>query len=63
MRVRGAQRRLRRRDGPDDARAPFSNFGATSVDLFAPGADDRLRVPAARASHLDRYFGTGPATR
>ena len=43
-----------------DALAPFSNFGATSVDLFAPGAAIVSAFPAARASHLDRYFGTGP---
>jgi hypothetical protein len=43
-----------------DALATFSNYGATSVDLFAPGTAVVSAVPLARASHLDRYFGTGP---
>ncbi|MET0685586.1 MAG: S8 family serine peptidase [Solirubrobacteraceae bacterium] len=42
-----------------DALAPFSNFGATSVDLFAPGTAIVSSIPAARESQLDRYFDTG----
>ena len=42
-----------------DALASFSNYGAVSVDLFAPGTAIVSSIPAARDSHLDRYFGTG----
>ena len=38
---------------PDDTRAPFSNYGRTTVDLFAPGVrivSDYLRTAS---SHLD----------
>jgi thermitase len=43
----------------DDRRAPFSNYGAASVDLFAPGVDIVSTFPA------DRYvfqYGTSMAT-
>lgn len=44
---------------PHDQRAGFSNFGAASVDLFAPGVNvvstQRRGVPTA----LDQHFGTG----
>jgi subtilisin family serine protease len=43
----------------DDARAGFSNFGATSVDLFAPGESVVSTYPRGEATYLDRYFGSG----
>jgi subtilisin family serine protease len=43
-----------------DALARFSNYGATSVDLFAPGTAIVSAVPFARASQLHQHFGTGP---
>ena len=45
--------------GPTDARSPFSNFGAASVDLFAPGENivsDWLR---GRPTVLHQVLGTG----
>ena len=45
--------------GPTDARSPFSNFGAASVDLFAPGetiVSDWLR---GRPTVLHQALGTG----
>jgi thermitase len=43
----------------DDARAPFSNFGAATVDVLAPGADIVSTYPVGRDTWLDRFFGTG----
>jgi thermitase len=43
----------------DDARAGFSNFGAATVDLFAPGDDIVSTYPRGLATRLDRYFDTG----
>ena len=43
----------------DDARSIFSNYGLTSVDLFAPGQDVVSTYPRGRASLLDAHFGTG----
>ena len=42
-----------------DARAGFSNYGATSVDLFAPGQDVVSDWARGRPTALDRYFGAG----
>lgn len=44
---------------PDDALASFSNFGATSVDLAAPGVDILSTVPGG----YGRRQGTSMATR
>jgi subtilisin family serine protease len=43
----------------DDARAAFSNYGSTSVDLFAPGQDIASSWARGHATVLDRYFGVG----
>ena len=43
----------------DDTRAAFSNYGAASVDLFAPGQDIVSTFPRGLATTLGRYFGTG----
>jgi len=43
----------------DDARATFSNYGATTVDLFAPGQDIVSSWARGHATVLNRYFGTG----
>jgi thermitase len=45
-------------DSSDDP-ASFSNYGATTVDLFAPGAITVSTYPRGMSSVLDRYFGTG----
>jgi subtilisin family serine protease len=42
-----------------DARASFSNYGAASVDLFAPGTITVSTYPRGMATMLDRYFATG----
>jgi thermitase len=42
-----------------DARAAFSNYGATTVDLFAPGQDIVSSWARGHATVLNRYFGTG----
>jgi len=42
-----------------DARAAFSNYGAASVDLFAPGQDIVSTWARGRPSVLNRYFATG----
>jgi thermitase len=43
----------------DDARAAFSNFGAASVDLFAPGQDIVSSWARGRPTVLNQYFGAG----
>ena len=43
----------------DDVRAGFSNFGAATVDLFAPGQDIVSTYPRGEATDLDFYFRTG----
>ncbi|MGI8780370.1 MAG: S8 family serine peptidase, partial [Solirubrobacteraceae bacterium] len=43
----------------DDERAGFSNFGATSVDLFAPGENIASTYLRGGPTYLDAYFGTG----
>jgi thermitase len=43
----------------DDARSVFSNFGAVSVDLFAPGENIVSAYIRGRTTYLDHYFGTG----
>ena len=43
----------------DDARAAFSNYGAASVDLFAPGQDIVSSWARGRPTVLNQYFGTG----
>jgi subtilisin family serine protease len=43
----------------DDARAAFSNYGATSVDLFAPGQDIVSDWARGKPTVLGRYFGVG----
>ncbi len=43
----------------DDALAGFSNYGATSVDLFAPGVDIVSDYPRARSTILDNWYETG----
>jgi thermitase len=42
-----------------DARAAFSNYGATSVDLFAPGQDIVSSWARGPATVLNQHFGTG----
>jgi thermitase len=42
-----------------DARAAFSNYGAASVDLFAPGQDIVSSWARGRATVLNQYFGAG----
>jgi thermitase len=42
-----------------DARATFSNYGATSVDLFAPGQDIVSSWARGPATVLNQHFGTG----
>ena len=43
----------------NDARAAFSNFGAASVDLFAPGQDIVSGWVRGRTTLLGQYFPTG----
>ncbi|MDA0168187.1 S8 family serine peptidase [Solirubrobacter taibaiensis] len=43
----------------DDARASFSNYSATAVDLFAPGVDILSTVPGGSYGYMD---GTSMAT-
>jgi thermitase len=43
----------------DDARAAFSNYGATTVDLFAPGQDIVSSWALGRPTVLNQSFGTG----
>jgi subtilisin family serine protease len=43
----------------NDARAAFSNYGATTVDLFAPGQDIVSSWARGHATVLNQYFGTG----
>jgi thermitase len=43
----------------DDARAAFSNYGATTVDLFAPGQDIVSSWARGHATVLNQYFGIG----
>jgi hypothetical protein len=43
----------------DDALASFSNYGATAVDLFAPGVDVASAYPLGFSSDLDQFFGLG----
>jgi thermitase len=43
----------------NDARASFSNYGATSVDLFAPGQDIVSDWARGRLTVLDRHFPVG----
>jgi thermitase len=43
----------------NDARAPFSNYGATSVDLFAPGQEIVSDWARGRLTVLDRHFPVG----
>jgi subtilisin family serine protease len=42
-----------------DARAGFSNYGAASVDLFAPGQDIVSDWARGHATVLNQYFGVG----
>jgi subtilisin family serine protease len=42
-----------------DARTSFSNYGAASVDLFAPGANVVSTFPRGRATVLGASFPTG----
>jgi subtilisin family serine protease len=42
-----------------DARASFSNYGATSVDLFAPGQDIVSDWVRGRQTVLNEHFGAG----
>ena len=42
-----------------DVRAPFSNYGAASVDLFAPGRDIVSGWARGRATMLGRFFAVG----
>jgi thermitase len=42
-----------------DARAAFSNYGAASVDLFAPGQDIVSSWVRGHATVLNQYFGIG----
>jgi thermitase len=42
-----------------DARAAFSNYGAASVDLFAPGQDIVSDWARGRPTVLNQYFGVG----
>ena len=42
-----------------DKIAGFSNYGASSVDLFAPGVNSVSTYPQGKASNLDKYFKTG----
>ena len=44
-----------------DAPATFSNYGATSVDIFAPGTAVVSAIAAGRPSQLDLSFSTGAA--
>ncbi len=43
----------------NDARAGFSSFGATSVDMGAPGVDILSTIPGAQ---YDSFNGTSMAT-
>jgi subtilisin family serine protease len=43
----------------NDARAGFSNYGAASVDLFAPGQDIVSSWARGRPTMLNQYFGAG----
>jgi thermitase len=43
----------------NDARAAFSNYGASSVDLFAPGQDIVSSWARGRPTVLNQYFGVG----
>ena len=43
----------------DDELAGFSNYGATAVDLFAPGVSIVSTSLTGLPSALDHYFGTG----
>ena len=43
----------------DDEIAGFSNYGATAVDLFAPGVRIASTYPTGFGSDLDFYFDTG----
>ena len=43
----------------DDELAGFSNYGATSVDLFAPGVDIVSDFPRGRSTVLDGWYETG----
>jgi thermitase len=43
----------------DDLLANFSNYGATAVDLFAPGVDVASAHPLGLSSWLNHYFGLG----
>ena len=43
----------------NDARAAFSNYGTTSVDLLAPGQDIVSDWVGGHQTVLDQYFGVG----
>ena len=43
----------------NDARASFSNYGTTSVDLLAPGQDIVSDWVGGHPTVLDQYFGVG----